>query len=177
MIRSFIEAMMGEVGRQILYFYEANACVINSIVLTYGLFMWLTWNNLVRVYRYLIVEVAKTVHLHDDLKRKSTNKRVRDTIDIPWDEAVKTSPMPFVARLGAIIPKRISVETLQMYFDEKEIVDGALKLLKGENIRKLTPRSRQLAEREKEAKLEKKSVSDSSLKKDQGPGNDKHSEN
>lgn len=169
MIRSFIEAMMGEVGRQILYFYEANACAINSVILTYGLFMWLTWNNLVRVYRYLIVEVAKAIHLHEDLKRKSTNKRVRDTIEIPWEEAAKTSPIPFVARLGALAPKRVSVETLQMYFDEKEIVDGALKMLKGENIRKLTPSSRSLAEREKAAKKDKKAPSRDSTKTEQEP--------
>lgn len=165
MIYSFIEGMMGEVGRQILYFYEANACAINSVILAYGLFMWLTWNNLVRVYRYLIIEVAKTIHLHEDLKRKSTNKRVRDTIDIPWEEAIEASPMPFVGRLGALTPKRMSVETLQMYFGEKEIVDGALKLLKGENIRKLTPRSRKLIEREKAAKTKKKDASQTSLTK------------
>jgi len=174
MIRSFIEAMMGEVGRQILYFYEANACAINSVILTYGLFMWLTWNNLVRVYRYLIVEVAKAIHLHEDLKRKSTNKRVRDTIEIPWGEAAKTSPIPFVSRLGALIPKRMRVDTLQMYFDEKEIVDGALKILKGENIRKITPSSRMLAEREKAAKLKKKTASQASSK-DEGETNKEES--
>jgi hypothetical protein len=156
MIRSFVEAMLGEYGRQILYFYETNACVLNTIILTYGLFMLLAWNNLVRVYRFLIIEVAKNVHLHENLSRKSTNKRVRDTIQIPWEEAVKKSPYPFVARIGALLPKRMTVETLQMYFDEKEIVDWAIKLLKGENIRRMTPRSRQLIERERSARLEAK---------------------
>ena len=36
MVRAFVEGMLGEVGRQILYFYEANALVINAVVLTYG---------------------------------------------------------------------------------------------------------------------------------------------
>jgi hypothetical protein len=156
MIRSFVEAMLGDFGRQILYFYEANACVFNSVIVTYGLFMLLAWNNMVRAYRFLIIEVAKEVHLDENLSRKSTNKRVRDTLQIPWERAVKQSPFPFLARLGALLPKRMSNETLQMYFDDKEIVDSALKLLKGENIRRMTPMSRQLIERERAAKLESK---------------------
>lgn len=159
MIRSFVEMMLGEVGRQILYFYEANACVINAVVVTYGLFMLLAWNNLVRVFRYLIVEVAKTVHLDEKLSRKSTNKRVRDTIQIPWEQAVSVAPFPFVARIGALLPKRMTVETLQTYFDEKEIVDRALKLLKGENIKRMAPSTRKLAERERAKKVESQSQS------------------
>ena len=149
MIRSLIEGMLGEGGRQLLYFYEANACIINSIILTYGMFMALAWNNLVRVYRYLIVEVAKNVHLDEELNRKSTNKKVRDTVGVPWEQAVEAAPFPFVARIGAFLPKRISVETLQSFFDDKEIVDQAFKLLKGENIKRMTPSSRRLAERER----------------------------
>ncbi|MBN2044555.1 MAG: hypothetical protein JW757_06005 [Anaerolineales bacterium] len=152
MIRSFLEMMMGEVGRQILYFYEANACVINSVVLSYGLFMFLCWNNLVRVYRYLVVEVAKTVHLNEDLNRKSTNKRVREMINIPWEKAVEAAPFPFVGHVGALLPKRISVETLQLYFDDKEIVDLAIKLLKGAHIKTITPSSRKLGARLREQK-------------------------
>lgn len=149
MIRSFIEMMLGEVGRQILYFYEANACVINAVLFTYGLFMLLSWNNLVRVYRYLIVEVAQKAHLDENLNRKSTNKKVRDNIQIPWEQAVSKSPFPLIARIGTLRPKRITVKALQTYFDEKEIVDGAIKLLKGENIKRMTPNSRRLAERDR----------------------------
>ena len=128
--------------------------MISSVIVTYGLFMLLTWNNMVRVYRYLIIEVAKSIHLNKDLSRKSTNKRVRDTIDIPWGQAVEKAPFPLIARLGALYPRRMTAETLQMYFDEKEIVDRALKLLKGENIRRMTPTTRQLMERERATKAQ-----------------------
>jgi len=155
MIRSFIEAMLGDFGRQILYFYEANAVLINSLVLVYGLFMFLSWNNLVRVYRFLIVEVAKTVHLSDDLNKKSSAKRIRGAIKVPWEKAVGAAPFPFIGRLGALWPKRMSVEVLQMYFDEKEIVEQAVKLLKGDNLRLMTPSSRRLTERERAKKAER----------------------
>lgn len=152
MIRSFVEALLGDFGRQLLYFYEANAGLINSLVLLYGLFMFLTWNNLVRVYRFLIIEVAKTIHLDEDLNRKSTNKRVRDTIEIPWEKAVSAAPFPFVGRLGALWPKRMSVEVLQTYFEDKDLVNQAIKLLKGENIKRMTPNSRNLIDRERAKK-------------------------
>ena len=149
MIRSFVEALLGDFGRQILFFYEDNATLINSLVILYGLFMFLTWNNLVRVYRFLIIEVAKTVHLNEELNRKSTNKRIRDTIEIPWEKAISAAPFPFVGRLGALWPKRMSVEVLQTYFEDKEIVNQAVKLLKGEHIKRMTPNSRSLIDRER----------------------------
>ncbi len=176
MIRSFIEAILGVYGRQILYFYEANAIIFNSIIFAYGLFMLLAWNNMVRVYRYLIVEVAKIVHLDDSLGRKSTNKRVRDTIQIPWEQAVSKTPFPFIGRIGALLPKRITVETLQMYFAEKDIVDQAIKLLKGENLKKMTPMSRQMLKRERAKKEGTLLLSDTKSKqKDSDPQEDKNS--
>ena len=99
MVGPFIEAIMGEVGRAILYFYRDNSLIINSIVLIYGLFMFVCWNNLLRVYRFLIVEVAKDAHLSDDLNRKKSNKKIRDIIGVPWEKAVEASPFPFVIRV------------------------------------------------------------------------------
>lgn len=152
MIRSVVEALLGDFGRQILYFYEANAGLINTLVILYGLFMFLTWNNLVRVYRFLIIEVAKMVHLDEELNRKSTNKRVRDTIEIPWEKAVSAAPFPFVGRLGALWPKRMSADVLQTYFEDKDLVSQAIKLLKGENIKRMMPNSRSLIDRERAKK-------------------------
>jgi hypothetical protein len=55
----------------------------------------------------------------------------------------------------------MTVEVLQMYFDEKEIVNRALKLLKGENVRRMTPTTRQLIERERVAKAQNSTPSSS----------------
>ncbi len=148
MVRSFVEAILGDVGRQILYFYEANSCLINSIVLTYGVFMFAAWNNLVRIYRFLIIEVAKKVHEAEDLNLKTTNKQIRESVEIPWESAIELSTFPLVARLGAVIPKRNTVENLKIYFDEKDLVEKAIRVLKGENVRKMAPMSRKLLQRE-----------------------------
>ena len=150
MVRSFVEMLLGEWGRQLLYFYEANACLINSIILTYGLMMYLSWNNLVRIYRYLIVGIAKQIHVSDDVGRKTTIKQTLSEVEIPWQEAIDASPFPLVARLGAVIPKKKSVEALKYFFDEKELAEKAHEALKGANIRKMSPVSRAMLQRELE---------------------------
>ena len=94
MVGPFIEALMGDVGRAILYFYRDNALVINVIILIYGVFMFYSWNNLLRIYRFLIVEMAKGAHTSDELNRKKSNKKIRKIIGIPWEKAIETSPFP-----------------------------------------------------------------------------------
>ena len=155
MVRAFIEMMLGEWGRQLLYFYEANSCIINSFVLAYGVLMFISWTNLVRTYRYLIVEIAKQVHTSVDLNRKSTNKKVRESVIIPWGEAVKISPFPFISRMSGLTPKRMTVENLQELLDEKDLADQAINALKGTPIKRMAPNIRKMRQREVELKKEK----------------------
>lgn len=154
MVRAFVEMLLGEWGRQLLYFYEANACIINSFVLTYGLLMFLSWTTLVRTYRYLIAEMAKQVHTSMDLNHKSTNKRVRDSVTIPWEKAIEISPFPFISGMSGLIPKRLTVENLQAFLDEKELAEQAVKALRGEHIKKMAPNIRKMRLRELEEKQE-----------------------
>ena len=116
MVRAFVEMMLGDFGRQLLYFYEANACAINTIVLAYGVIMFASWNNLVRMYRFLIVEIAKEVHLADDLGRKTTKKQILDSVEIPWEEAIEKANFPYIARMAGLLPKRKTVEESQDIF-------------------------------------------------------------
>jgi len=148
MIRSLIEVMLGEVGRQILYFYEAHALPINLVVLTYGLVMLVSWITLVRIHRQLVFMVAKEIHLRDDLSRKSTKKRVRDEISVPWEEAIKAAPFPLIARTGGLIPYRRTVANAQRFLDEAEITQQALEVLKGKPARQVRPNYRRMVNRE-----------------------------
>jgi hypothetical protein len=149
MVRSFVEMILGEWGRQILYFYEANACVINSIIVIYGLIMFLAWQNLVRMYRFLVVEVAKQVHVDPEHGRKSSVKRIKEKIGVPWQDAIDTSPYPLIARLGAVIPKKKSVEALQYLLDEKDIIaDAKVVLLGKKKPQNLMPSYRKMINKE-----------------------------
>ncbi len=155
MVRSYIEAMLGEVGRQILYYYEANAYWINVIVLIYGVFMFAAWMNMVRIYRFLIVEMAKEAHTSEELNRKKSNKKIRKIIGVPWEKAVEQAPFPFLARIGDLAPKRNTVENLKGYFDEKDLADKTLKALQGEKIQKMMPSSRRMLQKELDARKKK----------------------
>jgi len=155
MVRAFIEMLLGEWGRQLLYFYEANSCIINSVVLTYGIFMFVSWTNLVRTYRYLIAEMAKQVHTSMDLNHKSTIKRVRDSVTIPWDTAIEISPFPFISGMSGLLPKRMNVENLQSMLDEKDLAEQAINALKGTHIKRMAPSTRKMRKRELEERQEK----------------------
>ena len=150
MLRPFIEALLGEFGRQILFTYEANAYWMNWLVLFYGLILFASWQNLVRIYRFLIVEMAKDAHTSDELNRKKSNKKIRKIIGIPWEKAVEQSPFPFVARIGDLLPKRKTVENLQRLFDEKDLADKTLKALQGEKIKRMMPSYRKMMQKEME---------------------------
>jgi len=150
MVRSFVEYILGDFGRQILYYYEANAFWINIIILIYGLFMFAAWQNLVRIYRFLIVEMAKGAHTSDELNRKKSNKKIRKIIGVPWEKAVEQSPLPFIARIGDLAPRRNTIENLKLYFDEKDLADKTLRALQGEKIQKMMPSTRKMLQKEME---------------------------
>ena len=148
MVRSIVDVLLGEVGRQILYFYEAHALVINIIVLVYGFFMFYSWSNLVKIYRVLVIEVAKQIHLDPKLDEKSKIKAVLKTIVIPWAEVANKSPYPFIARIGGVVPKWKTAASVQAMVIEEDVIKHALEVLNGTNIKKIIPSYRHMINRE-----------------------------
>ncbi|RLD03711.1 MAG: hypothetical protein DRI65_12305 [Chloroflexota bacterium] len=164
MVGPFLEAFMGDLYRSILYFYQDNSLILSSIILAYGLFMFAAWNNLLRIYRFLIVEMAKDAHTSEELNRKKSNKKIRKIIGVPWEKAVEASPFPFIARIGALVPKRKTVENLQLLFDEKELADNVLKALQGARIKRMIPSTRKMLQRETDQREEKQAAKDNKQK-------------
>lgn len=164
MVGPFLEAFMGDLYRSILYFYQDNSLILSSIILAYGLFMFAAWNNLLRIYRFLIVEMAKDAHTSEELNRKKSNKKIRKIIGVPWEKAVEASPFPFIARIGALVPKRKTVENLQLLFDEKELADNVLKALQGARIKRMIPSTRKMLKRETDQRKEKQAAKDNKQK-------------
>ena len=164
MVGPFLEAFMGDLYISILYFYQDNSLILSSIILAYGLFMFAAWNNLLRIYRFLIVEMAKDAHTSEELNRKKSNKKIRKIIGVPWEEAVEASPFPFIARIGALVPKRKTVENLQLLFDEKELADNVLKALQGARIKRMIPSTRKMLQQEMDQRKEKQAAKDNKQK-------------
>ena len=126
--------------------------------------MFAAWNNLLRIYRFLIVEMAKDAHTSEELNRKKSNKKIRKIIGVPWEKAVEASPFPFIARIGALVPKRKTVENLQLLFDEKELADNVLKALQGARIKRMIPSTRKMLQRETDQREEKQAAKDNKQK-------------
>ena len=164
MVGPFLEAFMGDLYISILYFYQDNSLILSSIILAYGLFMFAAWNNLLRIYRFLIVEMAKDAHTSEELNRKKSNKKIRKIIGVPWEKAVEASPFPFIARIGALVPKRKTVENLQLLFDEKELADNVLKALQGARIKRMIPSTRKMLQQEMDQRKEKQAAKDNKQK-------------
>lgn len=143
-----IEAMLGEFGRQILYFYEANQLILNLIVLTYGLVMFMAWSTLIRIYRHLVLLIVKQIEESPDLGKKSKVAAIRKKIDIPWQTAVAAARFPLIANNGGVIPTPKSAATVQRLFDEEELITHALEVMQGAEIRKIMPSYRHMVRRE-----------------------------
>ncbi len=148
MFRVMIEQIMGESGRQILYFYEANQLVFNLIVLTYGLIMFMSWSTLIRIYRHMVLLIAAEIEKNPNLQKNSKVKKIKSEIEIPWQEPVDAAWFPLVANNGGIIPGRKSVATIQKLFDEEELITHAQQVVQGAEIRKIMPSYRHMVNRE-----------------------------
>ncbi len=144
MVRVIVEGMLGKIGRQLLFFYEANALTLNLLVLLYGLLMLMAWLALTRIYRHLVVLVAKEIHLNAQVNKDSSLKHIRSTIKIPWKVAVNAARFPIISSQTGLYPVRKSIESVQSILDEDELIIHAIAVLNGENPRKMMPSYRSL---------------------------------
>jgi hypothetical protein len=139
MIREVIEAMMGGLFRSLLAFYEAYALPLNLLVSAYGVTMLLAWQNLVRIYRYLVVAVAKQIHLDPGLSAQSSVRQVGERVAIPWAEAVKRANFPLIGSQVMPWPLLKSVEAVQRSVDRDELLKHALAVLNGSHPLRIMP--------------------------------------
>jgi len=123
----------------LLAFYEAHSLVLNLIVLTYGLVMFMSWLNLIRIYRYLVVAVAKQIHLHPNLSAKSSVEKVAELVAIPWEEAVHAANFPLIGSQVMLLPRLKSAAAVENALDRHELIGHALEVLNGRHPSKIQP--------------------------------------
>lgn len=148
MIGPFIESMLGVWGRALLHYLQQNAAVVSLIAVAYGSFMLMCWVTMVRIYRYAVLKVASQIHVDPELSKKMKPRKLEQEIEIPWQAAVEAARFPFVARQGALWPKRASASTLAALVEDREVIDDALKLLRGTPIGRIHPQYRLMRQRE-----------------------------
>lgn len=159
MIRGLIESMIGDAGTSALRFYEAHALLIGSLIVLYGVLMYLSWSNLVRIYRYLVLAAAATLTPDETAvqsrgrhgAKASRPKTGRPgSAELPWEEAVASARFPLVSRRAGLLPIRKSIAAAQSIIDERELWEHAQMVARGANIRRVAPEYRLMGPRQVE---------------------------
>lgn len=130
MVRALVETFLGSVGVTVLHFYEANALLINSIVVLYGALIVMSWTNLASIRKRLVGAIAAQIVNSPTLNQKSTVKRILAEVDIPWQAALDDVRFPLIAQQTAFWPKKKSVEALQAMLPPDDLVKRALDALR-----------------------------------------------
>lgn len=129
MIRAFIESILGTWGVSVLNFYETNSLYINSVVVIYGMFIVLSWTNLVNIRKALVYEMVMQMKEHPKINRKSKVKQVLQEISIPWEATIAKVRFPFVAQQASLWPKRLNLENVRSLLNDEELAEQAIKAM------------------------------------------------
>jgi hypothetical protein len=126
MIRALMETILGQAFSEALRFYIANSLPINLVVLVYGTVMLMSYHNLSRIRRRLIDTIVETLKPEVEAQRKIRMERVLKEIEIPWQTGVSGSQFPLIARQMALLPQRVSIETVQSLLPVEDLIEEAI---------------------------------------------------
>jgi len=93
LIFAFVRSLIGSFGRAIMDFYISNSLLINSLVLLYGLLVFISRRN----YYFIINAILVDIGLVDTDKRKLTKSKLTNAKfeKINWDVVRKKVKFPF----------------------------------------------------------------------------------
>lgn len=113
MIYGFIRAMLGTSGDAILDFYITNSLWINALILLYAVMVVLARYSYNLCQQLLISSIQNRYGPQFERKKASAILKVLQGNPVPWEQALRTSPFPFVTPPGSlrIYPKNL--KTLQ----------------------------------------------------------------
>ena len=117
MIFAFVRSLIGDFGRLLMDFYIANSLLINSMVLIYGLLVFISRRN----YYFILEKLIYQIRDGNSKYAKSGIKKITkmDYENIQWNAIRSKVPIPFFTlprnwALNVTSTKRIQGEfTLQ----------------------------------------------------------------
>ena len=128
MIDAFIRSFIGEWGSALLDFYIENSLWINGILLLYVLLIVLSRRN----YRIVLYSLCVSLNTkyQSQVKGKDRNQLVRilNKIEIPWDDALKSSSFPMITSPRGLLPKYKNIKTLQRLYSNETLVETLIEL-------------------------------------------------
>jgi len=133
MIKAFIEATAGDLGRALLDFYLTNSIPINIVVAAYGLVMVMSWTNTVNMRKRLLYAMLLQMTSREDIKADAKVKRILKEISIPWEEVLNRARFPLIAARAGLIPYPKTIGRLQEIIPPEELALDALMMMGGKN--------------------------------------------
>lgn len=128
MIDAFIRSFLGDWGSTLLDFYLENSLWINGILLLYVLIVVLSRRN----YRITLYSLCNNLKAKYNAQVNGKNRkqleRTLNRIEIPWDEALKSSSFPLIASPKGLLPHYKSTKTLQHLYPNETLVDTLIEL-------------------------------------------------
>lgn len=99
LIFAFVRSLIGSVGRAIMDFYLANSLIINSIVLFYGLLVFIGRRN----YSYILHLALSEAGIYDSEESRFLKKKLsrQDYEKIDWAAVRKQARIPYF-----VLPKK-----------------------------------------------------------------------
>jgi hypothetical protein len=106
MLKILVSYALGPFGLKILYFYLANAAIINSFVFIYGVFLVTAHLNYKKISDYVFDQIPEAIE-------KTSMKKA---IEIDINKAIEERKMfPFVAGQISLFPKKTTPEAVKNY--------------------------------------------------------------
>ncbi len=106
MLKILVSFMLGPWGLKILYFYLANAAIINSFVFIYGVFLVIAHLNYKKISDQVFNQIPAIV--------EKTSKKKAIEINIP--KAIEEKKMfPFVAGQISLFPKKTTSKAVKKF--------------------------------------------------------------
>jgi hypothetical protein len=130
MVLDWMHNLIGQWGLSLSAFYNTNSLWINLLVLVYGTWVILAWSNLKNIRMSLLQTMIKQLRSQPDLPSSLSPEEALPHLEIPWESAIHASRFPFIAHQFTLIPRRLSIESVQALLPGDYLTGEALRIIR-----------------------------------------------
>jgi hypothetical protein len=123
MIFIFIRSTIGTFGNALLDFYIANSIWINGLVLLYGLLVVFSRHSFNLSQQLLLSSLQSRYGGELDKKRPASVLNILKKANIPWEEALRRTSIPFMTPPGSIRIYPKNLETFQKFVSLEKLAE------------------------------------------------------
>jgi hypothetical protein len=118
-------------GPALLDAYIHNAGWINALLISYGLMLLLSWQNLSKICDSLIDQIVEQAgkKFGTSAKSKQPKTLLLNDFDISWEDAVAFSKFPFVAKQTGLLIHRSNLENIRTLITDRDLLGRSVRRL------------------------------------------------